>query len=75
MFLVASVPGSHFDVEWGLARAGALLRQHCAVPPDQTRAWPLVAQASSLGSYGADPQVRTVGGFCSPGTLVPSRLL
>ncbi|XP_045781709.1 probable tyrosyl-DNA phosphodiesterase [Maniola jurtina] len=63
VFLVASVPGSHFDLEWGMARAGALLRQHCAVPADESRAWPLVAQASSLGSYGAEPKLWLTGDF------------
>ncbi|XP_052743539.1 probable tyrosyl-DNA phosphodiesterase isoform X2 [Bicyclus anynana] len=63
VFLVASVPGSHRDLEWGLARVGALLRQHCAVPPAAGRAWPLVAQASSLGSYGPDPKLWLCGEF------------
>ncbi|XP_039760545.1 probable tyrosyl-DNA phosphodiesterase [Pararge aegeria] len=63
VFLVASVPGSHAGPAWGLRRVGALLRQHCAVPAADGRAWPLVAQASSLGSFGADPKLWLCGDF------------
>nr|XP_034834274.1 probable tyrosyl-DNA phosphodiesterase [Maniola hyperantus] len=72
VFLVASVPGSHFDLEWGMARVGALLRQHCAVPADESRSWPLVAQASSLGSYGAEPKLWLTGDFLQHFTKVKS---
>lgn len=57
VFLVASAPGSHFDMDWGMTRVGSLLRQHCCIPPEEQLQWPLVAQASSLGSYGKDPKV------------------
>ncbi|XP_068625785.1 probable tyrosyl-DNA phosphodiesterase isoform X3 [Battus philenor] len=63
VFLVASAPGSHFDTEWGMTRAGALLRQHCCVPPAENSRWPLLAQASSLGSYGKDPKLWLTGDF------------
>ncbi|XP_013174288.1 PREDICTED: probable tyrosyl-DNA phosphodiesterase [Papilio xuthus] len=63
VFLVASVPGSHFDTEWGMTRTGALLRQHCCVPPAENTKWPLIAQASSLGSYGKEPKLWLTGDF------------
>lgn len=55
MFLVASVPGSHAGAAWGMRRAGRLLRDHCALGGAER--WPVVAQASSLGSFGPNPQV------------------
>ncbi|XP_060809336.1 probable tyrosyl-DNA phosphodiesterase isoform X2 [Amyelois transitella] len=63
VFLIASAPGSHFDLDWGMTRVGALLRQHCCVPPDENRKWPLVAQASSIGSYGKEPKLWLTGDF------------
>ncbi|CAK1587887.1 unnamed protein product [Parnassius mnemosyne] len=63
VFLVASAPGSHFDTEWGMTRAGSLLRQHCRVPPHENSKWPLIAQASSLGSYGKEPKLWLTGDF------------
>ncbi|XP_041968692.1 probable tyrosyl-DNA phosphodiesterase [Aricia agestis] len=63
VFLVSSVPGSHTDLEWGMVRVGALLRQHCAVPPADNARWPLIAQASSLGSYGKEPKLWLTGDF------------
>lgn len=63
VFLIASVPGSHFDTEWSLTRVGSLLRLHCCVPWEEQRKWPLVAQASSLGSFGKDPKVWLTGDF------------
>ncbi|XP_026331698.1 probable tyrosyl-DNA phosphodiesterase, partial [Hyposmocoma kahamanoa] len=63
VFLVASVPGSHFDQEWGMTRVGSLLRQHCCIPHTESRQWPLVVQASSIGSYGKDPKLWLTGDF------------
>ncbi|XP_038221458.1 probable tyrosyl-DNA phosphodiesterase [Zerene cesonia] len=63
VFLVASAPGSHFDMDWGLTRVGSLLRQHCRVPPAENSSWPLLAQASSLGSYGKEPGLWLTGDF------------
>ncbi|CAH0599570.1 unnamed protein product [Chrysodeixis includens] len=63
VFLVASVPGSHFDTDWGMTRTGSLLRQHCCIPPDENRQWPLVAQASSIGSFGKEPKLWLTGDF------------
>ncbi|XP_048485908.1 probable tyrosyl-DNA phosphodiesterase [Plutella xylostella] len=71
VFLVASVPGSHFDLEWGLTRAGSLLRQHCRAPAEQR--WPLVAQASSLGSYGKEPKLWLTGDFLHHFTRVKNQ--
>ncbi|KAF9416648.1 hypothetical protein HW555_006078 [Spodoptera exigua] len=63
VFLVASVPGSHFDLDWGMTRVGSLLRQHCCIPPEETKNWPLIAQASSIGSYGKEPKLWLTGDF------------
>ncbi|XP_059045014.1 probable tyrosyl-DNA phosphodiesterase [Achroia grisella] len=63
VFLVASAPGSHFDMDWGMTRVGSLLRQHCCIPPSENSKWPLVAQASSIGSYGNDPKLWLTGDF------------
>lgn len=63
VFLVASAPGSHFDQEWSLTRVSSLLRQHCCVPRDQHQLWPLLAQASSIGSYGKEPKLWLTGDF------------
>ncbi|KAJ0169792.1 hypothetical protein K1T71_014398 [Dendrolimus kikuchii] len=63
VFLVASAPGSHFDMDWSLTRMGSLLRQHCSIPPEEQRSWPLIAQASSLGSYGKEPKLWLTGDF------------
>ncbi|XP_063390909.1 probable tyrosyl-DNA phosphodiesterase [Cydia fagiglandana] len=63
VFLVASAPGGHFDMEWGLTRVGSLLRQHCALPRAEQPRWPLLAQASSIGSYGKEPRLWLTGDF------------
>ncbi|XP_073963928.1 tyrosyl-DNA phosphodiesterase glaikit isoform X1 [Choristoneura fumiferana] len=63
VFLVSSAPGGHFDTEWGMTRAGALLRQHCAIPTQEQTSWPLLAQASSIGSYGKEPRLWLTGDF------------
>ncbi|KAL4714778.1 hypothetical protein ACJJTC_002637 [Scirpophaga incertulas] len=63
VFLVASVPGSHFDQDWGLTRIGSLLRQHCEIPTVENPKWPLIAQASSIGSYGKEPKLWLTGDF------------
>ncbi|XP_075989530.1 tyrosyl-DNA phosphodiesterase glaikit isoform X2 [Anticarsia gemmatalis] len=59
VFLVASVPGSHPDMDWGMLRVGTLLRQHCAYAQKA----PLIAQASSIGSYGKEPKLWLTGDF------------
>ncbi|XP_061725715.1 probable tyrosyl-DNA phosphodiesterase [Cydia pomonella] len=63
VFLVASAPGGHFDMDWGLTRVGSLLRQHCAIPRSEQQRWPLLAQASSIGSYGKEPRLWLTGDF------------
>ncbi|CAK1550214.1 unnamed protein product [Leptosia nina] len=63
VFLVASAPGAHFDLDWGLTRVGSLLRQHCCIPPAETSRWPLLAQASSIGSFGKEPKLWLTGDF------------
>ncbi|KAJ8705766.1 hypothetical protein PYW08_012812 [Mythimna loreyi] len=73
VFLVASVPGSHFDQDWGMTRVGSLLRQHSCVPADETRQWPLIAQASSIGSYGKDPKLWLTGDFLHNFTKVKNQ--
>ncbi|GBP52738.1 Probable tyrosyl-DNA phosphodiesterase [Eumeta japonica] len=57
VFLVASAPGGHFDYNFGLARIGSLLKQHCKIPPSENHQWALIAQASSIGSYGKQPEI------------------
>ncbi|KAL0808371.1 hypothetical protein ABMA28_012853 [Loxostege sticticalis] len=63
VFLVASAPGSHFDVDWGMTRVGSLLRQHCLIPAAENDKWPLLAQASSIGSFGKEPKLWLTGDF------------
>ncbi|XP_047518900.1 probable tyrosyl-DNA phosphodiesterase [Pieris napi] len=63
VFLIASAPGAHFDVDWGMTRVGSLLRQHCCIPPSENSRWPLLAQASSIGSYGKEPKLWLTGDF------------
>ncbi|XP_055601148.1 probable tyrosyl-DNA phosphodiesterase [Uranotaenia lowii] len=57
VFLVASVPGGHLSTAkgplWGHPRLGYLLGKHSAPIDD---ACPLVAQSSSIGSLGLNPQ-------------------
>ncbi|XP_077292527.1 tyrosyl-DNA phosphodiesterase 1-like isoform X2 [Arctopsyche grandis] len=63
VFFVASIPGGHFDTQWGLSRIGNLLSQHCVIPPDEADQWTLIAQASSIGSFGNDPKLWLCGDF------------
>ncbi|XP_048003669.1 probable tyrosyl-DNA phosphodiesterase [Leguminivora glycinivorella] len=63
VFLVASAPGGHFDMEFGMTRVGSLLRQHCSIPRSEQQRWPLLAQASSIGSYGKEPRLWLTGDF------------
>ncbi|XP_050446486.1 probable tyrosyl-DNA phosphodiesterase [Cataglyphis hispanica] len=54
VFLVASVPGTHKDVEidsWGHRKLAYVLSHHATLPPDAPQ-WPIIAQSSSLGSLG-----------------------
>lgn len=54
VFFLASVPGSHKGRDasnWGHKRLGTILSQHATLPPDSPY-WPLVAQCSSIGSFG-----------------------
>ncbi|CAG9574040.1 unnamed protein product [Danaus chrysippus] len=79
VFLVCSVPGTHYSPSFGFPRVGALLRAHCELPPHEARSWPLIAQASSLGSYGKEPASWLTGDFLhhftkikdQPQTLTP----
>ncbi|CAB3232126.1 unnamed protein product [Arctia plantaginis] len=59
VFLVASVPGSHMDTDWGMLKVGSLLKQHC----EYSGKAPLIAQASSIGSYGKEPKLWLTGDF------------
>lgn len=60
---MASVPGSHRGPEserWGHKRLGYLLKKHVTIPtllsPSETKeSWPIIAQCSSVGTLGADP--------------------
>lgn len=54
VFFLASVPGSHKgrDVNnWGHKKLGTILSQHAVLPADSSY-WPIVAQCSSIGSFG-----------------------
>nr|XP_012232123.1 PREDICTED: probable tyrosyl-DNA phosphodiesterase [Linepithema humile] len=54
VFLVASVPGTHKDIEvdfWGHRKLTYVLSRHATLPPDAPQ-WPIVAQSSSIGSLG-----------------------
>ncbi|XP_063223988.1 probable tyrosyl-DNA phosphodiesterase isoform X2 [Bacillus rossius redtenbacheri] len=54
---VSSVPGTHRGAElerWGHRRLGALLRRHVAGAADGR--WDVVAQCSSVGSLGPEPE-------------------
>ncbi|XP_028170925.1 probable tyrosyl-DNA phosphodiesterase isoform X2 [Ostrinia furnacalis] len=73
VFLVASAPGSHFDVDWGMTRVGSLLRQHCAVPAAENDKWPLLAQASSIGSFGKEPKLWLTGDFLHQFTKIKNQ--
>ncbi|XP_038113136.1 probable tyrosyl-DNA phosphodiesterase [Culex quinquefasciatus] len=57
VFFVASIPGGHLNTAkgplWGHPRLGYLLGKHSAPIDD---ACPLVAQSSSIGSLGPNPQ-------------------
>lgn len=57
VFFVASVPGGHLNTAkgplWGHPRLGYLLGKHSAPVDDSC---PLVAQSSSIGSLGPNPQ-------------------
>lgn len=58
VFLVTSIPGTHHEGSNGYAhghgRVGWLLSKHCAEIEDTS---PVVVQSSSLGSFGANPNV------------------
>ncbi|XP_021919130.1 probable tyrosyl-DNA phosphodiesterase isoform X2 [Zootermopsis nevadensis] len=61
VFFVASVPGSHRGPEsekWGHRRLGHLLKKHVEIPsllsPSREN-WPVVAQCSSIGTLGTNP--------------------
>lgn len=54
VFFVASVPGSHTNMDinlWGHRRLGAILAQHAVLPSDGPQ-WPIIAQSSSIGNLG-----------------------
>lgn len=57
VFFVASIPGGHFDTQWGLSCMSNLLSKHCVIPQNESNEWTLITQASSIGSYGANPSV------------------
>ena len=60
---MASVPGSHRGPEaekWGHRRLGHLLRKFAVIPSllspvASKESWPVVAQCSSIGTLGGDP--------------------
>lgn len=58
VFLVTSIPGTHQESNnghlHGHGRVAALLSKHCPEIEDTS---PIVAQSSSLGSFGANPNV------------------
>ncbi|XP_051166212.1 probable tyrosyl-DNA phosphodiesterase [Leptopilina boulardi] len=54
VFFLASVPGSHkgHDLNnWGHKKLASILSQHATLPADSPY-WPIVAQCSSIGSFG-----------------------
>lgn len=61
VFLVASVPGTHFGPDfhlWGHSRLSSLLKSHVTDPKQPQvpwSKWPIVGQFSSIGSLGPDP--------------------
>lgn len=66
---MASVPGSHrgpdYD-KWGHRRLGHLLKKHVTIPsllsPSESKeSWPIIAQCSSIGALGADPDAWMCG--------------
>lgn len=63
VFLVASVPGSHNEPLWGMTRVASLLSKHCALPKDEAARWEVIAQASSIGSFGKEPKLWLTGDF------------
>ncbi|RVE46077.1 hypothetical protein evm_009241 [Chilo suppressalis] len=69
---VRIVPGSHFDMEYGMTRVGSLLRQHCCIPTAENKQWPLLAQASSIGSFGKEPKLWLTGDFLHHFTKIKS---
>ncbi|KAJ8679346.1 hypothetical protein QAD02_015133 [Eretmocerus hayati] len=57
VFFVASVPGSHKGLSfnsWGHRRLAAILSEHAVLPPDAPQ-WPIIAQSSSIGNLGPNP--------------------
>ncbi|XP_033609930.1 probable tyrosyl-DNA phosphodiesterase isoform X2 [Cryptotermes secundus] len=69
VFFVASVPGSHrgpdYD-KWGHRRLGHLLKKHVTIPsllsPSESKeSWPIIAQCSSIGALGTDPDAWMCG--------------
>lgn len=69
VFFVASVPGSHRGADydkWGHRRLGHLLKKHVPIPtllsPSESKeSWPIIAQCSSVGTLGADPNAWMCG--------------
>lgn len=69
VFFVASVPGSHRGPDcnkWGHQRLGHLLKKHVTIPsllsPSESKeSWPVIAQCSSIGVLGADPDAWMCG--------------
>ncbi|XP_066991996.2 probable tyrosyl-DNA phosphodiesterase [Anabrus simplex] len=62
VFFIASVPGSHQgpDIDrWGHRRLGSILKKYCNSDADSS--WPILAQCSSIGSLGQDPEAWMIG--------------
>ncbi|XP_014475677.1 PREDICTED: probable tyrosyl-DNA phosphodiesterase [Dinoponera quadriceps] len=54
VFLLTSTPGSYTNIEanlWGYKKLERLLSWHVTLPPDASQ-WPIIAQSSSVGSFG-----------------------
>jgi hypothetical protein len=52
VFFISSVPGKHFEPMWGHVYLNNILKTHACIPSGKPSDWPIISQASSLGSFG-----------------------
>ncbi|XP_022191295.2 probable tyrosyl-DNA phosphodiesterase [Nilaparvata lugens] len=59
VFFVASVPGTHSGPDfnrWSQGKVASILKKHATIKPaPDAHKWPIIAQCSSLGSFGPQP--------------------
>ncbi|RZF41533.1 hypothetical protein LSTR_LSTR000247 [Laodelphax striatellus] len=59
VFFVASTPGVHTGpdyVKWSQGKVSTILKNHTTInPTSDAHKWPIIAQSSSLGSFGPQP--------------------